>query len=156
MSESGHELSELTFLALGKQGRRVRLVHLFTPPPSSFSSAITLSTSPISKLRPATAGQARQPCGQAPLKFCYSLPGRRRQSVSTLSMSITPAPSQSRYRPAAESPVRGNAGTAARPRRIRGQAVRGQANIAELCLSDPRMREGRDPTTITLRKGPEA
>jgi hypothetical protein len=53
MSESGHELSELTFLALGKQGRRVRLVHLFTPPPSSFSSAITLSTSPISKLRAA-------------------------------------------------------------------------------------------------------
>jgi hypothetical protein len=38
MSESGHELSELTFLALGKQGRRVRLVHLFTPPPSSLSS----------------------------------------------------------------------------------------------------------------------
>jgi len=28
-------------------------VHLFTPPPSSFSSAITLSTSPISKLRAA-------------------------------------------------------------------------------------------------------
>jgi hypothetical protein len=31
----------------------VRLAHLSTPPPSSFSSAITLSTSPISKLRAA-------------------------------------------------------------------------------------------------------
>ncbi len=31
----------------------MRLGHLFTPPPSSFSSAITLSTSPISKLRAA-------------------------------------------------------------------------------------------------------
>jgi hypothetical protein len=31
----------------------VRLAHLFTPPPSSFSWAITFSTSPISKLRAA-------------------------------------------------------------------------------------------------------
>ena len=41
-------------LGLGKQGRRVRLVHLFTPrPPSSFSSVPSSSTSPISKLRTA-------------------------------------------------------------------------------------------------------
>src|SRR5258708_35351667 len=40
-------------LALGKQGRRVRLVYLFTPPHRRSVRAITLSTSPISKLRAA-------------------------------------------------------------------------------------------------------
>ena len=48
-----HPPTEADVPALGKQGRRARLVHLSTPPPSSFSSAITLSTSPISKLRAA-------------------------------------------------------------------------------------------------------
>jgi len=40
------------------QGRHVRLVHLFTPPPSSFSSGHNSSTSPISKLRAADDGRA--------------------------------------------------------------------------------------------------
>ena len=49
--------------------------------------------------RRTTAGEAQQPCRQAPLKFTrYSLLGQRRQNVSAISMSITPSPSQSRCR----------------------------------------------------------
>src|SRR5258708_33977356 len=69
MSESGHELSELTFLALGKQGRRVRLVPLFTPPPSSFSSGHHLEhvadLQAPRRERRTTAGRAQQPCRYA-------------------------------------------------------------------------------------------
>src|SRR5258707_10263551 len=48
-------------LALGKQGRRVRLVYLFTPPHRRSVRAITLSTSPNSKLPAANdePGQAK-------------------------------------------------------------------------------------------------
>jgi hypothetical protein len=41
---------------VGTQRRRVRLVHLFTPPHRRSVRAITLSTSPISKLRAANDG----------------------------------------------------------------------------------------------------
>ena len=56
-------------LALGKQGRRVRLVHLFTPPPLSFGSGHHLGH--VADLqaphrgRRTTAGQAQQPRREA-------------------------------------------------------------------------------------------
>jgi hypothetical protein len=48
-----HPPTRADILALGKQGRRVRLVQLFTPPHRRLVRTITLSTSLISKLRAA-------------------------------------------------------------------------------------------------------
>jgi hypothetical protein len=63
----GVDCTGANVLALGKQRRRGRLVHLFDAAPAIVVqfSAITLSTSPISKLRAANDERQQTACREA-------------------------------------------------------------------------------------------